>query len=107
MLREPRVETGKRTMTYMAASLSIIRGWVAGRLLLMGCPADRGQDANAVLFESMTQGWPKQLGFGFVLGRWVSEAALLVIAAQAGFVGGPQVLANTGAGPLVPPRFAT
>jgi len=44
--------------------------------------------------------WPKQLGFGFVLVTLVSEAALLVIAAQAGLWAVPRLLANMALGPL-------
>src|SRR5262249_23248510 len=54
-----------------------------------------------------TAAWPEHVGFAFVLVTLVSEAALLVIAAQAGFVGGPQVLANMALDRWFPTRFAT
>ena len=107
MLREPRVETGRRTMKYMAASLAItVAGLLIAYLLWQVTPA-AGKTLNAVLFENMTARWPVQLGFGFVLVTLASEAGLLLIAAQAGFVGGPQVLANMALDRWFPTRFAT
>lgn len=108
MLREPRVETGKKTMRYIALSLSIV---VAGLFLSyllwqVGEPA-HGKTLNAVLFEKMTEDWPGRWGVTFVIVTLASEAALLVIAAQAGFMGGPQVLANMALDRWFPTRFAT
>ena len=94
MLREPRVETGKRTMAYMAVSLAVTVAGLLVAYLLWKVQPVAGKTLNAVLLETMTAGWPRQAAFFFVLATLVSEAALLVIAAQAGFVGGPQVLAN-------------
>jgi amino acid transporter len=107
MLREPRVETGKRTMTYMAVSLAVTVAGLLVAYLLWDVRPTEGKTLNAVLFESMTATWSPQVGFGFVLVTLVSEAALLVIAAQAGFVGGPQVLANMALDRWFPTRFAT
>ncbi len=108
MLREPRVETGKKTMRYIAISLSIV---VVGLLLSyllwqVGSPVP-GKTLNAVLFEKMTVDWPGRWGTTFVIVTLASEAALLVIAAQAGFMGGPQVLANMALDRWFPTRFAT
>jgi len=108
MLREPRVETGKRTMRYIALSLSIV---VAGLLISylvwqVGEPVP-GKTLNAVLFERMTADWPGRTGWIFVMVTLASEAALLLIAAQAGFMGGPQVLANMALDRWFPTRFAT
>ncbi len=107
MMREPRVETGKRTMRYMAASLAItVAGLLVAYLLWQVKPVE-GKTLNAVLFENMTADWPQQTAFLFVLVTLISEAGLLVIAAQAGFVGGPQVLANMALDRWFPTRFAT
>jgi hypothetical protein len=65
--------------------------------LLVGVEPQRGQTLNAVLFERLTTNWDLA---GFPLGRQVvtltlmTEGALLFVAAQTGFVGGPQVLAT-------------
>ena len=107
MMREPRVETGKRTMRYMAASLAItVAGLLVAYLLWQVKPV-AGKTLNAVLFENMTVNWPQQAALAFVLVTLISEAGLLVIAAQAGFVGGPQVLANMALDRWFPTRFAT
>ena len=106
LLREPRVETGKRTMVYMAASLSITVGGLLIAYLLYRVQPQSGKTLNAVLFETMSQGWPEKLGWGFVLVTLISEAMLLFIAAQAGFVGGPRVLANMAVDRWFPSRFA-
>ena len=107
MMREPRVETGKRTMRYMAASLAVtVAGLLVAYLLWQVKPVD-GKTLNAVLFENMTADWPQQAALIFVLVTLISEASLLVIAAQAGFVGGPQVLANMALDRWFPTRFAT
>src|SRR4029434_3707709 len=104
---EPRVETGKTTMRYMAASLSITVAGLLVAYLLWQVKHIEGKTLNAVLFENMTASWTGGLGLTFVLVPLVSEAALLVIAAQAGFVGGPQVLANMALDRWFPTRFAT
>jgi len=106
ILREPRVATGKRTMRYMGVSLAVT---VAGLLfcyLLIDVESQPDKTLNAVLFERLTQGWPAATGFGFVLVTLASEAALLFIAAQAGFLDGPRVLANMALDRWFPTRFA-
>ncbi|MEY2407879.1 MAG: hypothetical protein QOF48_549 [Verrucomicrobiota bacterium] len=108
MLREPRVETGKKTMRYMAISLCIVvAGLLVSYLLWQVGPPVEGKTLNAVLLEKVTTDWPPRLGFAFVLVTLISEAALLLIAAQAGFMGGPQVLANMALDRWFPTRFAT
>jgi amino acid transporter len=107
ILREPRVQTGKTTMRYMAVSLAgTVAGLLIAYLLYHVHPVD-GKTLNAVLFESMTARWSAPVGFGFVLVTLASEAALLFIAAQAGFLDGPRVLANMALDRWFPARFAT
>jgi len=108
MLREPRVETGKKTMRYIAISLSIVvAGLLISYLFWQVGPPVEGKTLNSVLFEKMTVDWPGQWGLSFLIVALASEAALLVIAAQAGFMGGPQVLANMALDRWFPTRFAT
>jgi hypothetical protein len=59
---------------------------------------------NAVLVERLAAGFP--LGRAFVILTLASEGALLVVAAQAGFLDGPRVLANMAVDSWVPRRFA-
>jgi amino acid transporter len=84
ILREPRVQTGKRTMTYMGASLAItVFGLLLAYLLYSVKPVD-GKTLNAVLFENITASWPGDTGKWFVGISMLSATALLFIAAQAG-----------------------
>jgi amino acid transporter len=110
LLREPRVRTGRRTMALMALSLA---GMVAGLLvayLLVNVDVTLTMGGkktlNAVLFESLTSNWPHPLGHGFVIVALFCSAALLLIAAQAGFLGGPPVLAAMALDRWMPNRFA-
>jgi amino acid transporter len=106
-LREPRVQTGKRTMLYMAVSLSLVVGGLLLAYLLYHVEHVDGKTLNAILFEKITAGWPPLLSKSFVIAAMGSSAALLVIAAQTGFVGGPRVLANMAVDRWMPTRFAT
>ena len=106
-LREPRVQTGKRTMVYMAVSLSFVVGGLLLAYLLYQVAPVEGKTLNAVLFEKLTAAWPENLSKAFVIAAMGSSAALLVIAAQTGFVGGPRVLANMAVDRWMPTRFAT
>ena len=99
-LREPRVQTGKRTMLYMGTSLSFVVGGLLLAYLLYDVQPVDGKTLNAVLFEKITAAWPAWLAHGFVIAAMASSAALLFIAAQTGFFGGPRVLANMAGGPL-------
>lgn len=106
ILREPRVQTGKRTMTYMGASLAItVFGLLLAYLLYAVKPVE-GKTLNAVLFESITTSWPGDTGKWFVGISMLSATALLFIAAQAGFLDGPRVLANMALDRWFPSRFA-
>ncbi len=105
ILRDPKVVTGKRTMRYMAVSLAItVMGLIIAYLLFRVAPQE-GKTLNAVLFENMTQGWGGS-GTAFVFIALLSEAALLLVAAQAGFLDGPRVLANMALDRWFPTKFA-
>ena len=105
ILREPKVLTGKRTMRYMAISLAlVVMGLMIAYLLYRVAPQS-GKTLNAVLFETMTKGWGES-GTIFVLVTLLSEAALLFVAAQAGFLDGPRVLANMALDRWFPTKFA-
>ncbi|HLH56048.1 MAG TPA: APC family permease [Verrucomicrobiae bacterium] len=107
ILREPRVQTGKRTMQYMAISLSVtVAGLLIGYLLFRVSPQE-GKTLNAVLFEQMTGPWPRGTAFTFIVVTLASEAALLFVAAQTGFLDGPRVLSNMALDRWFPTRFAT
>ena len=107
VLREPRVETGKRTMAYMGISLGITVFGLLLAYMLAGVQPVEGKTLNAVLFESITQSWPGWTGSAFVTLCMISATALLFIAAQAGFLDGPRVLATMAQDRWFPSRFAT
>jgi amino acid transporter len=105
-LREPRAETGKRTMKYIAISLAVTVVGLVVAYLLFGVKLEEGKTLNATLFEAMTVAWPGWTGRSFVIITLVSEAALLFVAAETGLLGGPGVLANMALDKWFPTRFA-
>lgn len=105
ILREPKVQTGKRTMRYMAVSLAFMVFGLMTAYILCAVRHEPGKTLNAVLFERLTFGWGTA-GYTFVLVALVSEAAILFVAAQTGFLDGPRVLANMALDRWVPTRFA-
>jgi amino acid transporter len=97
LMREPRVATAKRTMLCMAASLALTAGGLILAYLLLDVKPAAGKTMNQVvteLFVGELGGAGSWLGVGFVVLTLASEAALLIVAAQAGFIDGPRVLAN-------------
>ena len=74
--------------------------------LLFGVKHEEGKTLNWVLMDRLTAGWPGGWGGTFVIVTLVSEAALLFVAAQTGFIGGPGVLSNMALDRWVPTRFS-
>lgn len=104
IMREPRVYTAKRTMLYMALSLAFTAAGLLVCYLLWNVSPVPGKTLNAVLVEKMTAHIP--LGGPLAVITLLSEGVLLVVAAQAGFLDGPRVLANMAIDHWVPRRFA-
>ncbi len=106
-LREPRVKTGKKALLYMALSLSFVAGGIILGYMLNGVQHVPGKTLNASLIEgvvgSLWEGRTKSMIVAFVL---VTEATLLFVAAQTGFLGGPQVLSSMAVDSYMPHRFA-
>jgi len=104
IMREPRVRTAKRTMLLMATSLAITASGILLAYLLLDVHPSDGQTMNAVLAEKFVGdgSWARV----FVVITLVSEGALLFVAAQAGFVDGPRVMANMALDQWVPHRMA-
>jgi amino acid transporter len=105
ILREPRVQNGKRTMVYMSISLAITAGGILICYLLLNVHPVLGKTLNAVLAEGLFGGWT--IGPLFALVTIFSEGALLLVAAQTGFVDGPRVMANMAVDYWFPHRFAS
>jgi amino acid transporter len=109
LMREPRVETGRRTMVYMAISLAFTAGGILICYLLLGIQPVEGKTMNAVLAEAISGHWhlgPIPIGSAFVITALISEGALLFVAAQAGFIDGPRVMSNMASDSWLPHRFA-
>jgi amino acid transporter len=96
VMREPRVATGKKTMMYMAVSLALTAGGLMLAYLLLDLHWSEEPTMNHILSQEFveTLGLPRWLGTPFVLLAVASEGCLLFVAAQAGFIDGPRVLAN-------------
>ena len=110
IMREPKVRTGQRTMVYMAMSLALVAGGILFAYLLFRVQHVPGKTLNAVLTESFAGGFTVAglpLGSAFIWIVLVSEAALLFVAAQAGFIAGPRVMANMAADSWIPRRFSS
>ena len=86
MLREPRV-TARRTMLLMAISLAFTAAGIMFGYLLTNSRPMLGKTMNAVLLQNVFGGW--KAGAAIVIFTLVTEAALLFVAAQAGFLDGP------------------
>jgi len=109
MLREPKVETAKITMRYMAFSLALIAGGILFGYLLYSVHPIPGKTLNAVLWYAVAgQLFPpgSHLGSALVAILLLSAGALLFVAAQTGFLGGPRVLVYMALDRWVPSRFA-
>jgi len=109
MLREPRVRTGKRTMALMAFSLAFTAGGIMFGYLLTRSEPMTGQTMNAVLLRNLFGSWEMggvAVGPALVIISLVAEGFLLVVAAQAGFLDGPRVLANMAVDSWMPHRFS-
>lgn len=107
ILREPKVQTAKRTMKYMAGSLAFLAMGLMLAYLFYHVVPEKGKTFNAILLERISKSWNPVIGHGFVLFTLVSEAVLLLVAAQTGFLDGPRVLANMALDRWVPTKFAT
>jgi len=109
IMREPKVETARRTMVYMSISLALTAGGILLLYMLFHIAPQGDKTMNAILLErwcgSFTAG-------GLPVGTWFTwltlsaEAALLFVAAQAGFIDGPRVMANMATDSWLPHRFA-
>ena len=104
ILREPRVRTARRAMLYMAVSLSVVAGGLLMGYLRMGATASEGRTLNAVLAGTVFGGG--SVGKILLVATLVSEALLLVVAAQAGFISGPRLLASMAIDSWVPRWFS-
>jgi amino acid transporter len=112
VMREPKVATAQRTMMYMALSLALTAGGLMLAYLLLKLtlpPGGTPSMMNLMLTQAFVAdaGFPQWVGAAFLLITILSEGALLVVAAQAGFIDGPRVLANMAHDSFVPHWFGS
>lgn len=105
IMREPRVHNGKKTMIYLSTSLAVTAGGIMICYLLFNVHPIEGRTLNAVLAGDLFGKW----SFGPLLAAITifAEGALLLVAAQTGFVDGPRVMANMAVDYWFPHRFAS
>jgi amino acid transporter len=104
VMREPRVQTGKRTMVYLAVSLAVTASGLLFCYALFSIAPVEGRTLNAILADRTFSGW--YLGGFLALITILSEGALLMVGAQAGFIDGPRVMANMAVDSWLPRRFS-
>ncbi|HAD81728.1 MAG: amino acid transporter [Candidatus Edwardsbacteria bacterium RIFOXYD12_FULL_50_11] len=105
VMREPRVQTGKRTMFLMATSLAFVAGGLFLCYMLLNVHPVPGRTLNAVVAGMLFGHWP--LGNLLALVTILSEGALLFVAAQTGFIDGPRVMSSMAVDSWLPHRFAS
>ena len=93
-------------MRYMAFSLAFMVLGLALGYLIYGVTSEPGKTLNAVLFERATQSWNTNYAVILIFVALMSEATLLFVAAQTGFLDGPRVLANMSLDRWFPTRFS-
>ena len=109
-LSEPRIRTAKITMFLVAVSLAFTAAGIILLYLLWGVTKVDGQTLNATVFYSITQTWTyndTQLSHIIVPVVLMFEAGLLVVAANAGFLAGPNVIANMASDEWMPKSFSS
>ncbi len=106
VLRDPKVQTAKHTMRYMAISLAFMVFGLMLAYIIYNVKPEAGKTLNAILFSRATQGWNSNLSHILILMALASEAALLFVAAQTGFIDGPRVLGNMAVDRWFPTRFS-
>ncbi len=109
-LSEPRVKTAKITMFLVAISLAFMAAGIILLYLLWNVTKVDGQTLNATTFYAITESW--NYG-GIEWGKFIVpitllfEAGLLIVAANSGFLAGPNVVANMASDEWMPKSFSS
>ncbi len=104
IMREPKVQTGKRTMLYLAVSLAVTASGLLFCYALFNIMPVAGRTLNATLADLTFNGWFMGGTLAFI--TILSEGALLMVGAQSGFAGGPSIMANMAKDSWLPRRFS-
>ncbi len=108
-LKPPRAQTGARAMALIAVSLAVLAGGIMLLYTVWLPTLQEGKTLNAVVFEqTLAQLFPnwelaRQI---FLAVAMLFAAALLLVAASSGFLGGPAVLAWMAIDKWAPHSFA-
>ena len=105
IMREPKVQTGKKTMLYMAVSLAFTASGLFLCYLLLKVTPGTGKTLNAILANALYGNW--SFGYALALVTILSEGLLLIVGAQAGFIDGPRIMSNMAIDSWLPHRFAS
>lgn len=96
-LAEPKVRTGKITMIAVACSLAFMAAGIIMLYLLWDVEKVEGQTLNATVFTTLVSDWQiagQSITGPVMLIVQLLAAGLLFVAANTGFLAGPNVLAN-------------
>ena len=108
-LKPPRAQTGARAMALIAVSLAVLAGGIMLLYTVWLPTIVEGRTLNAVVFDATLlklfpdQELARQIFLGVAM---VFAAALLLVAASSGFLGGPAVLAWMALDKWAPHSFA-
>ncbi|MDX1950473.1 MAG: APC family permease, partial [Rickettsiales bacterium] len=109
-LAEPKVKTAKATMLALATSLAFMAMGTILIYLLWEVEKVDGQTLNATAFLSITEEWKigdYYISEPFVFIVLLFEALLLFVAANTGFISGPNVLAAMASDRWLPMQFSS
>lgn len=109
-LSEPKVKTAKLTMFLVAISLAFMAAGIILLYLLWNVTKVDGQTLNATTFYAITESWNYagiEWGKFFVAITLFFEAGLLIVAANSGFLAGPNVVANMASDEWMPKSFSS
>ncbi len=105
IFRSPRVKNAKKTMIYMSSALAITVFGLMMSYLLYHIEPVYGKTLNGVLIDTIAQEMPFGMAYLFSPLTLFSEAAILIMAAQSGFLAGPRILAVMAADRWLPNKF--
>lgn len=105
IFRPPRTLNAKITMLYMAVALAMTVSGLVLAYLLYDVQHQPGSTLNGVLMQEIGAEMGPVLGTIFAGLTMFSASALLLVAAQTGFLSGPRVLANMAADRWLPNKF--
>ncbi len=108
-LAEPKVRTGKATMWAVAFSLALVAAGIITMYLLWDVQKVEGETLNATAFKMVTANWEIagiNVSDEFTGLALIFAAGLLFVAANTGFIAGPNVMAQMAIDRWMPHMFS-